>query len=62
MCALIIWLEVHAVDVIGADHDDEMSGFIAQEVEALQDGVGGSRANHRLPRRCWRALMPHTRP
>ena len=32
--------EVHAVDVVGADHDDDVGLLVAEQVEALQDGVG----------------------
>jgi hypothetical protein len=34
--------EVHAVDVIGTDHDDDVGLLVANEVEALQDRVGGA--------------------
>jgi hypothetical protein len=32
--------EVHAVDVVGTDDDDDVGLLVAQQVEALQDGVG----------------------
>ncbi len=35
--------EVHAVDVVGADDDDDVGSLIPQQVEALQDRVRGSR-------------------
>ena len=35
--------EVHAVDVVGADHDDDVGLLVVDEVEALQDGVGRAR-------------------
>ena len=35
--------EVHAVHVIGADHDDDVGLLVVDEVEALQDRVGGAR-------------------
>ena len=31
--------EVHAVDVVGADHDDDVGSLVPQQVEALQDRV-----------------------
>ena len=43
MCASTIWREVHAVDVVGADHDDDVGLLVVDEVEALQDRVGAAR-------------------
>ena len=31
--------EVHPVDVVGADHDDDVRLLVPQQVQALQDGV-----------------------
>ena len=33
-------LGVHPVDVVGAEHDDVVGVLVADEVEALVDGVG----------------------
>jgi hypothetical protein len=35
--------EVHSVDVVRTDNDDDVGAFIPQQVEALQDGIGRSR-------------------
>jgi len=35
--------EVHAVDVVCADDDDDVRGFVVDEVQALQDRVGRPR-------------------
>src|SRR5690606_40290781 len=35
--------EVHPVDVVGANHDHDVWFLVAQQVEALQDGVCGTR-------------------
>ena len=31
--------EVHAIDVVGTDHDDDVGFLVAQQVETLQDGI-----------------------
>ena len=34
--------EVHAVDVVGADHGDDVGLLVVDEVQALQDRIGRS--------------------
>ncbi|MBG9885462.1 hypothetical protein ABE10_02440, partial [Bacillus toyonensis] len=34
--------EVHAVHVVGADHDHDVRPLVGDEVQALQDGIGGA--------------------
>ena len=34
--------EVHAIDVVGADHDDDVGLLVAQQVERLEDRVGAA--------------------
>ena len=35
-------LRVHAVHVIGTEHDDVLGVFVVHKVEGLQDGIGGA--------------------
>ncbi len=35
-------LGVHAVDVVGAEHDDVVGLFVVEDIEILEDGVGGA--------------------
>lgn len=44
--------EVHAVDVVGTDDDDDLGPFVVKQVEALEDRVRAAEYQF-LSTRCW---------